>query len=159
MAVLCQIIHRMDRLDKKILAVLQANARASTADLARQLGATAVTREGAVEAALAFSRGRGCDAVLICADTPSDDPVELAGAMARDRAQVVAVGAGRSFRSRTSAPQTAMNLGSRAVPLPSRATISRSLNQAPIASTRAENCPSIQSRTMTRPDMPERVQA
>ena len=29
MAVLCQIIHRMDRLDKKILAVLQANARAS----------------------------------------------------------------------------------------------------------------------------------
>ncbi|MFM8319501.1 MAG: bi-domain-containing oxidoreductase [Chloroflexota bacterium] len=61
--------------------------------LARQLGAQAVGREAAVEAALAFSHGRGCDAVLICADTPSADPVELAGAIARDRARVVAVGA------------------------------------------------------------------
>jgi predicted dehydrogenase len=31
--------------------------------------------------------------VLICADTLSDDPVELAGVMARDRARVVAIGA------------------------------------------------------------------
>jgi predicted dehydrogenase len=31
--------------------------------------------------------------VLICADTPSPDPVELAGQIARDRARVVAVGA------------------------------------------------------------------
>jgi threonine dehydrogenase-like Zn-dependent dehydrogenase len=62
-------------------------------DLARDLGAEAVLRDQAVEAALAFSRGRGCDAVLICADTPSPDPVELAGALARDRARVVAVGA------------------------------------------------------------------
>jgi len=37
--------------------------------------------------------GRGCDAVLICADSISSDPVELAGALARDRARVVAVGA------------------------------------------------------------------
>jgi predicted dehydrogenase/threonine dehydrogenase-like Zn-dependent dehydrogenase len=61
--------------------------------LARQLGAEAVLREQAVEGAASFSRGRGCDAVLICADTPSADPVELAGIIARDRARVVAVGA------------------------------------------------------------------
>ncbi len=36
---------------------------------------------------------RGFDSVIICADTPSSDPVELAGAIARDRARVVATGA------------------------------------------------------------------
>ncbi len=61
--------------------------------LARRLGAEAVQRPQAEEAAQAFSGSRGVDAVLICADTPSDDPVELAGAIARDRAKVVAVGA------------------------------------------------------------------
>jgi predicted dehydrogenase len=34
----------------------------------------------------------GCDAVIITAATPSDDPVRLAGALARDRARVVIVG-------------------------------------------------------------------
>ncbi len=58
-----------------------------------QLGAEAVSRDQAEEAAQAFSRGRGVDAVLICADTPSNDPVELAGEIARDRANVVATGA------------------------------------------------------------------
>ncbi len=38
MAVLCQIIHRMDRLDKKILAVLQANARASLQEIGQAVG-------------------------------------------------------------------------------------------------------------------------
>jgi predicted dehydrogenase/threonine dehydrogenase-like Zn-dependent dehydrogenase len=61
--------------------------------LATNLGAQAVLREQAVEAAATFSRGRGCDAVLICADAASADPVELAGAIARDRARVIAVGA------------------------------------------------------------------
>ena len=61
--------------------------------LAEKLGAAAVLRPQAEEAALAFSRGRGLDAILICADTPSADPVELAGIIARDRAHVVAVGA------------------------------------------------------------------
>jgi predicted dehydrogenase len=62
--------------------------------LAREMGAEkAVTRGGAQEAADAFSRGRGVDAVLICADTESDDPVVLAGDISRDRARVVAVGA------------------------------------------------------------------
>ena len=61
--------------------------------LAETLGAQAVERENAIEAALSFSHGMGCDAVLICADTPSADPVELAGAIARERARVIAVGA------------------------------------------------------------------
>src|SRR5438552_2046794 len=38
------------------------------------------------------SRGGGVDSVLITAETPSSDPVNLAGAIARDRAVVVAVG-------------------------------------------------------------------
>jgi predicted dehydrogenase len=61
--------------------------------LAESMGFQAVLRDQAVEAAQTFSRGRGCDAVLICADTPSADPVELAGEIARDRARVVATGA------------------------------------------------------------------
>jgi predicted dehydrogenase/threonine dehydrogenase-like Zn-dependent dehydrogenase len=61
--------------------------------LARQMGATAVLRPQAVEAALAFSHGQGLDNILICADTPSADPVELAGEIARDRGHVVAIGA------------------------------------------------------------------
>ncbi len=61
--------------------------------LAQQLGAQAVLRAQAVEAAASFTGGRGCDAVLICADTASPDPVELAGAVARDRARVIATGA------------------------------------------------------------------
>jgi predicted dehydrogenase/threonine dehydrogenase-like Zn-dependent dehydrogenase len=61
--------------------------------LAQQMGATAVLRPQAEEGARSFSQGRGCDAILICADTQSSDPVELAGTIARDRARVVAVGA------------------------------------------------------------------
>ncbi|HEX9616802.1 MAG TPA: bi-domain-containing oxidoreductase, partial [Anaerolineales bacterium] len=62
--------------------------------LAQRMGAeTAVLRSQAEAAAQGFSRGRGCDAVLICADTASADPVELAGAIARDRGRVVAIGA------------------------------------------------------------------
>ncbi len=39
-----------------------------------------------------MSKGAGVDAVLITAETPSSEPVNLAGAIARDRAIVVAVG-------------------------------------------------------------------
>jgi predicted dehydrogenase/threonine dehydrogenase-like Zn-dependent dehydrogenase len=62
-------------------------------ELGRTLGAEAVLRSEAEEAAMIFSRGRGCDSVLICADSTSNDPVELAGSIARDRARVIAVGA------------------------------------------------------------------
>jgi predicted dehydrogenase len=73
--------------------VIGVDLDASRVALAEAMGAQAVLREDAEVASLAFSRGRGCDAVLICADTTSDDPVELAGTIARDRAKVVAVGA------------------------------------------------------------------
>jgi predicted dehydrogenase/threonine dehydrogenase-like Zn-dependent dehydrogenase len=73
--------------------VLGIDLDAGRVEMARAMGATAVLRGLAPEAALAFSAGRGCDAVLICADTPSSDPLNLAGDIARDRARVVAVGA------------------------------------------------------------------
>ena len=62
-------------------------------ELAKKMGASAVLRDGAEDAAQTFSKGQGCDVVLICADTSSNDPVELAASIARDKARVVAVGA------------------------------------------------------------------
>ena len=61
--------------------------------LASSLGLQAVSRKQAVNSASAFTSNRGFDAVLICADTSSNDPIELAGTIARDRARVVATGA------------------------------------------------------------------
>jgi len=62
-------------------------------EMAVSAGADAVKRDQAEEAALSWSHSKGVDCVLICADTSSDDPVNLAGAIARDRANVVALGA------------------------------------------------------------------
>ena len=73
--------------------VLGIDLDARRVELGRQMGVEAVLRPQAEEAAAVFSQGRGCDAILICADTGTSDPVELAGAIARDRARVVAVGA------------------------------------------------------------------
>ena len=42
---------------------------------------------------MAFTTNRGFDMIIICADTPSTDPVEFAGTIARDRGRVVATGA------------------------------------------------------------------
>lgn len=61
--------------------------------LASSLNVQAVTRKQAESASAAFTANRGFDSVIICADTSSNDPVELAGAIARDRAKVVATGA------------------------------------------------------------------
>lgn len=61
--------------------------------LGMQMGIEAVLRSEGENAGLVFTHGRGFDVVLICADTRSNDPVELAGKLARDRAQIVAVGA------------------------------------------------------------------
>jgi predicted dehydrogenase/threonine dehydrogenase-like Zn-dependent dehydrogenase len=69
--------------------------------LASALGLEAVTRPQAESASQAFTlrhaqggaANRGFDTVIICADTSSNDPVELAGVIARDRAKVVATGA------------------------------------------------------------------
>lgn len=62
-------------------------------ELAKKRGLQAMPRNAAEQAAAARSRGQGFDVVLICADTESDDPIELAGEIARDRARVVVVGA------------------------------------------------------------------
>jgi predicted dehydrogenase/threonine dehydrogenase-like Zn-dependent dehydrogenase len=63
-------------------------------DLARQLGAEdACVRADAEARAKAFTQGAGFDVVLLTADASSNDPIELAGAIARDRAHVIAVGA------------------------------------------------------------------
>jgi predicted dehydrogenase/threonine dehydrogenase-like Zn-dependent dehydrogenase len=66
----------------------------SRADLARRLGADEVASSAAAfrDLCVQISRGAGADCVLITAETPSSDPVNLAGVVARDRAIVVAVG-------------------------------------------------------------------
>ena len=61
--------------------------------LAGSLGIQSCPREGAESAALAFTHNLGFDKILICADTPSNDPVEFAAVIARDRARIVATGA------------------------------------------------------------------
>jgi len=61
--------------------------------LAKRMGGRGFSRDDAAAAILAATEGAGVDAVLICADTPSNDPVDLAAEIARDRARVVAVGA------------------------------------------------------------------
>jgi threonine dehydrogenase-like Zn-dependent dehydrogenase len=65
------------------------------ADLARALGADSAVSSPDELAAVCqqLSAGRGVDAVLITADTRSNQPVELAGEIARDKGIVVAVGA------------------------------------------------------------------
>src|SRR5271157_1060342 len=61
--------------------------------LASSLGIESVRRAKAVDASQAFTANRGFDIVLICAGTLSNDPVELAAIIARDRARIVATGA------------------------------------------------------------------
>ncbi len=65
--------------------------------LARELGAeAAVVRSDDVGAAVAtFTGGIGVDGVIITAATSSNDPIELAGEICRDRGRVTMVGAVR----------------------------------------------------------------
>ena len=62
--------------------------------LAQRLGAdaTCISESSFRDLCLQNTGGRGADAVLITAETPSSGPVNLAGQIARDRAVVVAVG-------------------------------------------------------------------
>ncbi len=63
--------------------------------LARQFGAETFnpgSGEDPVEKGMAFSRGRGVDAVLITASTKSSDPVAQAARMSRKRGRIVLVG-------------------------------------------------------------------
>ena len=67
---------------------------ARAVELAREAGGSAfVTGAPELEArVLELTRGRGLDAVLICAASRSTDPVALAARLARDRGRLVVVG-------------------------------------------------------------------
>lgn len=62
--------------------------------LARRFGIATVDlrHEDPVAAGLAFSRGRGVDAVVLAASTPSSEPVHQAAEMSRKRGRIVLVG-------------------------------------------------------------------
>ncbi len=66
----------------------------SKVELARSLGAdaAALSDDHVKQAVMDFTRGRGADAVLITAATPSNQPVVLAGEISRLKGRVVAVG-------------------------------------------------------------------
>ena len=74
--------------------VLGMDIDQSRAELATHLGADAVAVSASEFRGLCVdqSRAGGVDSVLITAETPSSEPVNLAGAIARERAIVVAVG-------------------------------------------------------------------
>jgi len=74
--------------------VLGMDLASDRAELALRLGATAACTSSDIfhDICLQHTGGFGADAVLITAETPSSDPVNLAGRIARDRAVVVAVG-------------------------------------------------------------------
>jgi len=74
--------------------VLGMDIDPSRSELARQMGADAVVSSASAFRDLCsdLSHGAGVDSVLITAETPSSDPVNLAGEIARDRAIIVAVG-------------------------------------------------------------------
>jgi hypothetical protein len=58
----------------------------------RELFGRAAAAEAMAELVARVSRGRGADAVLVCAATSSSDPIALAAELARDRAKLVVVG-------------------------------------------------------------------
>src|ERR1043166_4668985 len=75
--------------------VLGIDMDAEKLRLAKAFGADVVNLaagEGPVSAAMAFSRGRGIDAVLITAATRSSEPVHQAALMCRKRGRIVLVG-------------------------------------------------------------------
>lgn len=74
--------------------VLGMDISAERAELAERLGADAVSTSPAMfrDLCLQHSVGRGADSVLIAAQSSGNEPVDLAGEVARQRAIVVAVG-------------------------------------------------------------------
>jgi predicted dehydrogenase/threonine dehydrogenase-like Zn-dependent dehydrogenase len=75
-------------------SVLGMDISAERTQLALRSGADAISTSSSEfhDLCLQHSGGHGADAVLIAAQTSSNDPVNLAGAVARNRAVVVAVG-------------------------------------------------------------------
>lgn len=74
--------------------VLAADIDAGKLDLARQMGADEAVSLDRIEALVAAeTNGHGADAILVTASTKSNEPIEMAARLARQRARVVAVGA------------------------------------------------------------------
>ncbi|OGO13237.1 MAG: hypothetical protein A2Z66_11720 [Chloroflexi bacterium RBG_13_66_10] len=72
--------------------VLGIDIDAERVALAAGMGFETSMRDDAEATANSISGGRGFDVVLICAHAAASDPVELAGAIARDRGRVVSIG-------------------------------------------------------------------
>lgn len=75
-------------------SVLGLDLDASKLELAKAMGAETfdLSKGDPLPVADAFSRGRGVDGVLICASTPSSEPVHNAAQMCRKRGRIVLVG-------------------------------------------------------------------
>ena len=71
---------------------LGVDVDAARVELAQTIGGSATDREQAAETGRTFTGGEGFDAILICAHSGDNDPLELAATLARDRANVVLVG-------------------------------------------------------------------
>jgi predicted dehydrogenase len=73
--------------------VLGSDLDRTRRELAAELGADMVADAAElIEAAKAFSQGQGVDCVIITASTKSNEPVEIAGEIARQKGRVVVVG-------------------------------------------------------------------
>ena len=59
---------------------------------AKKIGISAYSRDSISSKTTSLTNGRGFDTVLICAATSSDDTVQLAGEIARDRGHVISLG-------------------------------------------------------------------
>jgi threonine dehydrogenase-like Zn-dependent dehydrogenase len=86
--------------------VLGIDMDAARLALARRFGAECVNLsrgEDPVAAAMAYSRGRGVDAVLLTVASSSNEPVAQAAQMCRKRGRILLVGVvGLSYRAPTS---------------------------------------------------------
>jgi threonine dehydrogenase-like Zn-dependent dehydrogenase len=74
--------------------VLATDLDPALCDTAAKLGAERATvrTDSVIAVAQAFTGRNGLDAVLICAATPSSDPIDLAAELCRDRGRIVVVG-------------------------------------------------------------------
>ena len=73
--------------------VLGIDVNQKRIELSRSYGIESVNRSDAASTAETFSKGRGFDAVLICAASSSNDPIELASQIVRDKGTIISVGA------------------------------------------------------------------
>jgi predicted dehydrogenase len=74
-------------------AVVGVDLDPARMEFARKSGIKAENSSAIANNYLQMTNGLGFDHIFICADTKSNQPVELAGEIARDRASVIAIGA------------------------------------------------------------------